>query len=72
MLCVKTMIHMIMDQRALGIDHGLFDGVELLGNLKAGFARFDHLNYGPQVAIGTFQPGNQGRMGCMDMGFCHR
>lgn len=72
MLCVKTMIHMIMDQRALGIDHGLFDGVELLGNLKAGFARFDHLNYGPQVAIGTFQPGNQGGVGCMDMGFCHR
>jgi len=61
-----------MDQGTLGIDHGLFDRVKLLGDVKAGFARLNHLDHGPQMSIGTFQPGNQSRVGCMDMGFCHR
>ena len=72
MFGIQTMIHVIMDQRALGIDHGFFDRVELLGDVKAGFARLDHLDHGPQMTLGAFQPGDQGRVGCMEMGFCHK
>lgn len=68
---VEAVIDMIVDQNPLGIGHGLFDGPKLLGDIDAGPMVFEHGNHGPQVAIGTFQPGNEGRMACMKVWFCH-
>lgn len=69
MFGIEAMIHVIMDQRALGIHHGLFHGVKLLGDFKAGFSCLDHLDYGPKMPFGAFQPGNKGGMGCMQVRF---
>lgn len=72
MIDIQTVIHVVMDQSALGIDHGFFDRVKLLGDLKTGFSRLDHLDHGAQVAIGAFQPGDQRGVGCMCMRLYHR
>jgi hypothetical protein len=58
---------MIMDQHALGIRHGLLDRLKLLGDIKAGFPGFQHRDNRAKVAVGTFQPGNQRRVTCMDV-----
>ena len=62
---------MVMDQCTFGIHYSLFNRVELLRDIKTGLARLEHLNHGAQMAIGTFQPGNEGRVGCVEMRFCH-
>ena len=63
------MIHVVMDQRALGVHHGLFHGMKLLRDLETGLAGLDHLDHRPQMAIGAFQPGDQGGVGCMQVRF---
>lgn len=63
------MIHVIMDQGTLGINYGIFNGVKLLSNLEARLACLDHLDHGPQMPVGAFQPGNQGGVGCMQVRF---
>lgn len=54
---------MVVDERALRVDHGLLDRVELLRDLLTGPARLDHRNHRAQMPVRTFQPGDQGRMG---------
>ena len=72
MVFVQAMVHVIVDQRPLGVGDGLLDRLQLLRDLEAGLAVLDHADHGPQMTVGTFQPGDQGGMGCVDMGLCHR
>lgn len=65
------MVNVIMDQCTFGIHYSLLNRVELLRDIKTGLARFEHLDHSAQMAIGTFQPGDQGGVGCMKMGLCH-
>lgn len=69
MICIQAMVHMVMDQSALGVHYRLFDGMKLLGDLETGLSLLDHLDHRTQVAIGAFQPGHKGRVGCMQMRF---
>ena len=71
MVFVKAMVHVIVDERPLGVGDGLLDRLQLLGDVKAGLAVLDHADHGPQMTVSTFQPGDQGGMGCMNMGICH-
>ena len=66
------MVHMVMDQRPLGVRDGLFDSLHLLGYFQARFARLDHLDHGAEMAVSAFQPGDQGGMGCMDRRICNK
>ena len=65
------MVHVVVDQRPLGIRDSLFDRLHLLGDLKARLARLDHLDHRAQVSVSAFQPGDEGGMGCMDRVSCH-
>ena len=62
------MVQVIVDQRTLGVHHRLLDRLKLLRDLEAGFARLDHVDHGTKMPIGALQPGDQGGMGCVDMG----
>lgn len=48
-LGVETVIHVIVDQNALGVRHGLLDGLELLGHVEARLADFEHLDHRPSA-----------------------
>jgi hypothetical protein len=69
MLSVEAVVHVVMDQRALGIHHCLFHGVKLLRDLETGFACLDHFDHRAQMPVDAFQPGNQGGVGCVQVGF---
>jgi hypothetical protein len=69
MFGIEAMINMVMDERALGVYHGLFHGMELLRDLEAGLACLDHLDHRAQMPVGAFQPGDQGGVGCVQMRF---
>lgn len=69
MFGIEAMIHVIVDERALGVHHGLFHGVELLCDFKAGLSSLDHLDHRAQMPVGAFQPGDQGRVTCMQVRF---
>ena len=43
---IETVIHMIVDQFALGICDSLLNNLELLGHVEARFAYLDHLDNG--------------------------
>lgn len=72
MLGIEAMIHVIKDQGALGVRDGLLDSLHLLRDLKAGLPRLDHVNNGTKMPIGALQPCDEGGMGCVDMGLCHK
>ncbi len=71
MIGVQTMIDMVVDEDPLGIDDGLLDRLQLVGDIKAGFSGLDHRDHCPQVAFGAFQPGDEGWVACVDMRVCH-
>jgi len=68
---IEAVIHVIVDQGSLGVRDGLLDRLHLLRDLEAGPSRLDHVDHRPQVAVGAFQPGDQGGMACVHMGLCH-
>jgi signal transduction histidine kinase len=72
MVNIEAMIHVIVDQRAFGVHHCFLDRLQLLRDLEAGLARLDHRDHCSQVPVGAFQRGDQGGMGCVNMGPCHR
>jgi hypothetical protein len=52
----------IVNQSFLGIFNGAFHRLQLLGKLVAWSALFDHLYDHAQMAIGTFEPSDDGGM----------
>jgi hypothetical protein len=69
MLGIQAMVHVVMDQRALGVHHGLLHGLQSAPRSQAGLARLDHLDHRAQMPVGAFQPGDQGGVGCMQVRF---
>jgi hypothetical protein len=63
----KAMLHVIVDQLALGIADSAFDGVELLREIKAGSALLEHRQHGGQMAVCSLEPGNDFRMRGVDI-----
>jgi hypothetical protein len=53
---LKAMVEVIAYEGLFSFVDGLFDGMELLGDVNAGSARLDHLDDAAQVTAGTFQP----------------
>ena len=68
---LKAMVEMVLDQRLFGLFHGLFNRVQLLGNVEAGAACANHLDNGAQVPLRPFQPLDDFRMGLVKVGFGH-
>ena len=66
------MIHVVMDQGALGVRDGLLDRLHLLRDLEARLSRLNHADYGTKMPIGALQPCDEGGMGCVQMGLCHK
>lgn len=49
----KTVLHMILDQLALRVGDGAFDGVELLREIHAGPTLLDHCNDSGEMTVGA-------------------
>lgn len=49
------MLHVIVNQFFLGIRDRRLDGMKLLGKIKTGPPRLDHLDRGPKVPFGALQ-----------------
>lgn len=47
---------MILDQHTLGLAHGFFHGMQLLRDVDAGPAVFDHADDAAQMTLRTLQP----------------
>jgi hypothetical protein len=65
------MVDMVLDQRAFGLLNGLFNRMELLSDVRAGLLILNHLDDACEVPIGTFQPLDDGGVGCMGRVFYH-
>ena len=57
---------------AFGLGDGLFDGMELLGNVGTGPLRPDHLDHAQKVPVGSFQSLDDVRVGCVVRMFYHK
>jgi hypothetical protein len=68
---IEAMVDMVLDQRAFGLLNSLFNRMKLLCDVPAGLLILDHLDDACEVPIGTFQPLDDGRVGCMSHVFCH-
>ena len=66
------MVDVILNQGALCLSDGLFDGMELLRDIGAGPLHLDHLDHTQKMSVGTFQPLDDIGMGCMVGVFCHK
>ena len=66
------MVDVILNQGALCLGDGLLDGMELLCDVGAGPLRLDHPNHTQKMPVGTFQPLDDGGVGCMMGVFCHK
>ena len=49
------MLHVIVDQLALGVADGAFHGMDLLGQIEAWPARLDHGDDRAKMAVGALQ-----------------
>lgn len=67
----QAIIQMILDQRFLGLSDRLLDGLELLRDVEAGPAAFDHLDNAAQMAAGAIQALHNLGMGMVAMIFGH-
>jgi len=56
---------MIVNQGLLGVDDGLLDRLQLLGDLKATAALVQHGDNALKVAVGTLETFNDGWVGSM-------
>ena len=61
------MVNVIVDQRALGFANGFFNGMKLLGEIKAGAPFIEHRDDPAQMALGPLQPLDDIRMGFVRM-----
>ena len=56
-----------LNQRLLGLADGLFDRVNLLGDIKAGSARLNHFDDPLEMAVGALQALDDFRVRFMDV-----
>jgi hypothetical protein len=52
----QAVVDMVLDKHTLGLANGFFHGMQLLGDVDAGPAVFDHSDDAAQVTLGTLQP----------------
>src|SRR3989304_3879294 len=52
---VETMLHVVVDQLALGIADRVLNSVQLLRKLETGALSLDHANKRTQMSLGTFE-----------------
>jgi hypothetical protein len=52
----QAVVNMVLDKHTLGLANGFFHGMQLLSDVDAGPAVFDHGNDAAQVALRTPQP----------------
>ena len=71
-LGVEAMVHMVVDQGALGIGNGTFYSLKLLSDIDAGLTVLNHSDDRAEMAFGTFQPGNHLAVACVGVFICHR
>jgi hypothetical protein len=64
----QAVVDVILDQRALGLAHGFFYGVQLLRDVHALTALFDHGDDAAQVAVCAFETLDDRRVAVVDMG----
>ena len=64
-LDVEAVVHVVMDQHALGVGHGLLDRLQLLRDLGQDLPASIISMTGAEMPVGAFQSGNQRRVGCM-------
>jgi hypothetical protein len=69
--CIEAMVNVILDQRAFGLLNRLLHRMQFLRDIGAWLRVFDHLYDACQMPVGTFQPLDDCRMGCMRCMFCH-
>jgi hypothetical protein len=66
------MIDVIVNQCPLGLADGLFDGVELLGQIEAGAPFAEHFDHPAEMTVSPLQPLDDIRMGFVKMIMCHQ
>ncbi|GGD00833.1 hypothetical protein GCM10011587_00550 [Pyruvatibacter mobilis] len=66
-VAIKTVIHVVMDKKLLCIGNSTLNCVKLLRHIETGTAMLDHADDRAQMPVGTFEPGDDGRMACMNM-----
>ena len=69
-IIVEAVLDMVVDKFAFGASNGLLDCVELLGEINARPAIFDHSDDRPHVAFRTLEALCDLRVGVVPM-FCH-
>src|SRR6266404_4780265 len=68
---IQTMIDVIVNQSPLGLANGLFDGMQLLGEIEAGSSFAEHFNHPTEMALGTLQPLDDSWVSFMNVILCH-
>ena len=63
------MIDVVLDQDLLGLRDCLFDGMQLLGQIKAGTMRFHHLQDAAQMALCPLESLGDGIVMVVGIGF---
>lgn len=53
---LQAVVDVILDQGALGLAHGFFHRMQLLGDIHAGAPFLDHADDTAQVALGALEP----------------
>ena len=53
---LQAVVDVVLDKYTLGLADGFFHGMQLLGDVDAGPAVFDHGDDAAQVALRTLQP----------------
>jgi hypothetical protein len=66
----KTVIDVILNQRALGLAHRFLDRMKLLGDVYTLAAFFDHGDDASQVSIRTLKAFDNRIVGLMRVGMC--
>jgi hypothetical protein len=64
----EAMVDMVLDQRALGLANRFFHGMQLLRDVHALTALFDHGDDAAQVAVGAFKALDDRFVALVDMG----
>ena len=64
-----TVVDVVVDQSPFGLGYRTLHRMKLRREIKARPTVLDHRDHTPQVTFGTFQPGGDGGVACMDMGF---
>jgi hypothetical protein len=68
---IEAVVDVIMDQRALRLADGFFDGMKLLGEIKAAPSFIEHLDDSAEMTFGPLQPLDDFRVGFVDVLMYH-